>query len=230
MATLADLANGGPTDGAAQVALADGLLTIWRQDWAAADADEVTRAFREALEFIADRRLPLAAYVSNPHSHLVVDLLREAAGCGKASGQCGLACGQDGCTLLGLVDVQLYEFLRPGDRSATFEVVGRDADRYGVRNRSHFCYVHTGREVARLEIPAWVAQDSEALDLIHAVVCDQSDRGLGYPVALARAHEQAVITAGDRRAVQQLVVAALASAGLRSGFSEKQTSKNLRAV
>ncbi len=62
------------------------------------------------------------------------------------------------------------------------------------------------------------------------MVCDQIERGLGYPVALARAHEQAVLSGHDRRIFQQLVTGALARRGLSTALSEKQSSKNLRAV
>jgi hypothetical protein len=213
-----------------QVALADGLLTIWRQDWAAADAETVTDLFQEALDTIAARGLPLAAYVSNPHSHWVVDLLRHHAGCSGAGRPCSAHCPSGDCAFDGLIDLDLFAHLQPGDRSARFEVVGRDADRYGERNRSHFFYLNVGREIARLEVPGWVAHDDDALDLIHAVVVDQAERGLGYPVALARAHEQAVITGADRRAFRQLVVEALTRAGLPVSPSEKQISKGLRAV
>jgi hypothetical protein len=212
-----------------RVALADGLLTIWRQDWAAADAETVTEQFREALDAIAARRLPLAAYVSNPRSHWVVDLLRQHAGCG-ARDRCALRCQSEACALDGLIDLDLFVHLQPGDRSGLFQAVGRDAERYGEHNRSHFFYQHVGREIARVEVPGWVAEDAAALDLIQAVVFDQAERGQGYPVALARAHEQAVVGAGDRRAFRQLVVEALTRAGLSVSPSEKQQSKNMRAV
>jgi hypothetical protein len=239
MAALAELgAESGPE--VARVALADGLLTIWRQDWAEADADAVADELRAALDAIADARLPLAAYVSNPHSHWVADLLRRAAGCQAGPLSCSAGCGfltpaADGatgaeCSLDGLIDIQLYEHLRTGERSGLFEVVGRDQDRYGARNRSNFFYLHVGSEVARVEIPRWVAEDSDALALVHAVICDQAERGQGYPAALARAHEQAVLGGGDRRAFEQLVMEALQRVGQRTGFSEKRLSKNLRAV
>jgi hypothetical protein len=224
MAALADLGRARGDD-LPRIALADGLLTIWRQDWAEADSDLLEGELRAALDTIAEEDLPLAAYVSNPHSHWVVDLLRQGAGC-----QAGCVCDGGVCALDGLVDVQLYEHLRPGDRSGVFEIAGRDQDRYGARNRSNFFYLHVGSEVARVEVPRWVAEGASARDLIHSVLCDQADRGQGYPTALARAHEQAVLSGQDRRAFEQLVVEALQRAGQRTGLSEKRTSKNLRAV
>ncbi|MEA2639207.1 MAG: hypothetical protein QOF51_601 [Chloroflexota bacterium] len=230
MQALGSLADSIAGQGIAQVALADGLLTVWRQDWAGADASELTAQFGAALNHIADLRVPLAAYVSQPHSHWVADLLRVASGCRGGTGLCAARCGQDTCALDGVVDIELYGNLPPGNRSGLFEVVGRDADRYGPRNRSHFFYLTVGAEVVRVEVPAWVADDSQALTCIHAVLWDQTQRGQGYPVALARAHEQAVISGQDRQAFRQLVLEALARQGLPTGLSEKQSSKEVRAV
>jgi NurA domain len=242
MAALAELGRK-PANDLPRVALADGLLTIWRQDWAEADASAMEDELRRALDAIADSHLPLAAYVSNPHSHWVTDLLRQAAGCQAGPLSCLAGCqsgnsiGVDSasppenpCALEGLVDVQLFEHLGIGTRSGVFEMVGRDQDRYGVRNRSNFFYLHVGSEVTRVEIPRWVAEDPLALDLVHAIICDQAERGQGYPTALARAHEQAVLTGQDRRAFEQLVIETLQRAGQRTGLSEKRISKNVRAV
>lgn len=230
MAALSELAAETEGPNVPRIALADGLLTIWRDDWVAADPDEVAREFREALDRIAHLRLPLAAYVSNPASHWVVDLLREESACHAGPERCSLGCGDLRCALEGFVDAHLYSHLAPGDRSGLLEVVGQQQDQYGSANRSHFFYLNGGREVARVEVPAWAAHDQTALHLVHGIVYDQVERGQGYPVALARAHEQAVITGRDRQAFQQLVVESLARAGLPTGLSEKQTSKNLRAV
>jgi hypothetical protein len=62
------------------------------------------------------------------------------------------------------------------------------------------------------------------------VLVDQCQRGQGYPVALARAHEQAVITTADRVRLSQMIARALAGEGLPDRPSEKQASKLVRAV
>jgi len=227
MEALSEMARDANPLALPSVALADGLLTIWREDWATQDGDEVIAQFNRALARIADVKLPLAAYVSNPSSHWVVDLLRSAVQCVKG---CGALCQETGCVFGGLVDAELYRFLQPGQASTLFEVVGPDQHRYDERVRSHFFYLNVGREIVRVEVPAWVARDEDARRLVHNVVFDQAERGLGYPVALARAHEQAVISGRDRLAFQQLVIESLTRAGLGAGVSEKQASKTLRAV
>jgi hypothetical protein len=230
MAALADLAGSGDTPDLPRVALADGLLLLWREDWAEGDAEMLTKRFTQALDSIAQARLPLAAYVSRPTSHWVVDLLRETAGCSSSTGGCKLGCGDEPCTLARLGDADLFGFLAPGERSALFEMTGLYAERFGTEHRAQFFYLQVGRELARVEVPAWVARNAESLTLLHAVICDQAERGAGYPVALARAHEQAVLGGYDRRVFQQLVVSALARRGFDTALSEKQSSKNLRAI
>jgi hypothetical protein len=65
---------------------------------------------------------------------------------------------------------------------------------------------------------------------VQAVVVDQCRRGHGYPVALARAHEQAVVGGAERQRFKELVARALVAQGLRDRPSEKQASKLSRAV
>ncbi len=229
MAALAELAGNKDPD-LPRVGLADGLLLLWGADWNASDDDILTPRFREALDRIAEQRLPLAAYVSRPTSHWIVDLLREAALCRNGADNCGLACGDQGCAFARVGDAELFDTLQPSERSGLFEMTGPSADRFGEAHRAHFFYLQVGRELARVEVPAWVAQDSQALDLLHAVICDQAELGLGYPVALARAHEQAVLSGYDRRILQQLIISALTRRGFATALSEKQTSKNVRAI
>ena len=87
--------------------------------------------------------------------------------------------------------------LEKGERSGVYGSTSKILDDYGP-HRICFFYVHTGAEIARIEIPLWVAQDKELLDLVHATVCDQAEKGRGYPVVLSESHERAVVRAADR--------------------------------
>ena len=49
-----------------------------------------------------------------------------------------------------------------------------------------------------MEIPEWVGRDSSLLELVHSVCIDQIRKGDGYPVALAEAHELAVVRGAER--------------------------------
>ena len=87
-----------------------------------------------------------------------------------------------------------------------------------------------GEEVARVEVPGWCAADAQALDLLHAALLAQAEKGHGYPLALQEAHEQAVVSTGDRALFTQLVDEALTAEGLRTATSEKARSKRTRFV
>ena len=90
--------------------------------------------------------------------------------------------------------------------------------------------MRVGREIARVELPRWVADDRAQVGLVHALVYDQCMRGQGYPVALARAHEQAIVRAADRRAFLGIVEGSLLRAELPASDSRKRESKEHQAV
>ncbi len=94
-----------------------------------------------------------------------------------------------------------------------------------------FFYLNTGHEIARVELPKWVAEDEELLDLAHAVAFDQAARkGGGYPRALTEAHERAVIRGADRAALFRLLETSLARAHVTVATTRKSLSKRTRSV
>ncbi len=149
---------------------------------------------------------------------------------GRGAGGEGPRCVRD--LLESLPDRVLLDHLRPGDRSARFASRSPVLRHYGDGPEAgiEFVYLNAGAELVRLEMPAWVGADVATLDLVHAVVHDGCRRGWGYPPALAEAHEQAVIRGGDRDAFLRLVSEALNGEGRPAEVSQKQLSKNRRAV
>ena len=85
-------------------------------------------------------------------------------------------------------------------------------------------------EIARVEVPEWVAMKKDLLDLTHALVLDQCRRGQGYPVALSEAHEKAVVTGADREEFWGLVEEALVEEKLPDYTSTKSRSKRTRWI
>ena len=79
----------------------------------------------------------------------------------------------------------------PGDRSAIFGVYSRTALGFRPELRLHFFYLNVGApdrpHLARVEIPAWVAQDAEKVALIQAALLDQAQMmgSKPYPVSAA---------------------------------------------
>ena len=152
----------------------------------------------------------------------------ETVNCDANCGQ--LERGDRNCDVVaGVTDADLFAAtLRPGERSPLFRSDSKIVrERYG-RHQVAFFYVHLGEEVARIETLAWAGP--EAVGLAHAGLLAQAEMGHGYPLALQEAHEQAVISAGDRRLFASLVYETLASEDLPTPTSQKARSKRTRFV
>lgn len=67
-----------------------------------------------------------------------------------------------------------------------------------------FLYYATGSEIVRIELPVYVARNESAFTTLISVIVDQITKGIGYPVVLAEAHEQAVVREKDRQFFYQL--------------------------
>ena len=82
----------------------------------------------------------------------------------------------------------------------------------------------------RVEIPAWVAEDPQMLDDIHAVLVHQCQI-LGsrtYPYLLHRSHEVAVVTQDEKRQLENMIALEIQKRlGMLEQASEKQATKDL---
>ena len=226
--------------GSTALALLDGSLILWGLE---AYPDFVTEALLDKgfLRYLDDirrlsngKRLALASYISFPRSTDVVNVLRvtlcphEPADCDR---HCSINRERDCDKVAGVQDRELFSnLLGTGERSAVFisqsSIVRK---RYG-QHRVYFFYLRVDDEIARVEIPQWVAMNESRLNLVHALVLDQCRRGQGYPVALSEAHEKAVVTAADRENFWQLVESSLIEEHMPSFGSAKSQSKRTRWV
>lgn len=109
----------------------------------------------------------------------------------------------------------MFALLKEGQRSIIFENQAQIVKEYPSELRPHFFYFNVGQEIARIEIPAWIANDKSKVELIEQIILDQCVKGSGYPVVLAEAHEQAVVKSADRQFFYEL----LAKTGLNKNFS-----------
>lgn len=131
----------------------------------------------------------------------------------------------------GVSDRDVFErLLPPGHRSALFAASGHPLESHQLGHTTVNFYVNTGDEIGRAEFPAWMADDLQTVELLHAVLLDQCRRGSGYPTALIEAHEQAVVNGRDRRTFVDLVESALSHVGIPVGTSEKNISKTIRRL
>jgi len=225
--------------GSSTLALLDGSLILWGLE---AYPEFVTEALldkgflnyiNEVRKLNRDKKLAIASYISFPRSTDVVNALRVAL-CPNDPADCDRYCPnrvRDCDAVAGVRDRELFSnLLSQGERSALFvsqsSIV---AKRYG-EHRVYFFYLRVDDEIARVEIPQWVARDESLLNLVHSLVLDQCQRGQGYPVALSEAHEQAVVTTADRENFWQLVESSLVEERLSSLSSAKSRSKRTRWV
>ena len=88
--------------------------------------------------------------------------------------------------------------LEKNERTIVFENQAQILKFYPDELKPHYFYLNVGDEIARVEVPAWIALDKAKIDYIQTIILDQSEKGGGYPVVLSEAHEQAVIKSLDR--------------------------------
>lgn len=226
------------------LALQDGTLILWTlesqpdfvRDW-------VLPRYLETLRSLRDARIPVAAFISFPASNDVVNSLRVAVCDYPSQGRpvdCDHCRGQipngrvPACDWVpDITDRALFEQvarLQAGERSALFGSNSKILLSYDDDCRILFFYLHTGSEVARVEIPRWLAGDRELLDFTHAAIYEQCQLGRGYPSALQEAHEQAAIRPEERRAVDRLIEEALARKDRLPRRSGKDASKRGRFI
>jgi hypothetical protein len=219
------------------VAVRDGSLILWNLQSEDTNLQhEYLSDFLGTLDGFYRANIPVISYISFPGGHDVGNSLRLML-CDYASGCTHCPQETDGqrlCRVIGNVwDRQLFEgLLGRGERSDIFQSQSAILSRYG-KHTIQFFYLNVGGEIARIEAPQWVMQDREMLDLVHGVVFDQCRRSgqyPPYPPALIEAHEQAVISTGDRQAVETLVEQALAAKGIPYVRSAKDRSKRSRGV
>ena len=211
------------------IALVDDPLIVWTpQGESEAEQRRIIDGFCEMLAAGQAHNTPVAGYVSRPAHRDVVGALRLTLcepGCPHAA--------QDLCTeLASLTDVQLFSHLlsRPGDRSPVFGSLARSLDLYPAEQRIAFFYLNAGPEIARVEVPLWVAEDAELTDRVHRLCFDQARKGQGYPIALAEAHERAIVRGPEREAFFRLVENAFVRENLPALQTRKALSKRTRVL
>jgi hypothetical protein len=201
------------------LALLDNGLLLWaasqEQKAARPDVQRVLDEYLQALDRLRDSGAALAGYVSRPRGGNVIDLA-------------GAVGGWDEGVRTALSDRLLFgRLLASHERSARFRHPSRLNDEFAARGHEvQFFYLHTGAQdgVARVEIPRWVAEDPQRMAAVHAGIVDQC-RVTGIPYPLVRAHELALVGQDDRRALEDLVQAALIRHGASGLASQKAQTK-----
>jgi hypothetical protein len=224
------------------LALYDGTLILWTLETEKEPfRSESLREYAAHLEIAAQHRVPVVGYISQPTSRDVVNALRVFR-CPHPRADCDHYCphrhkprpayaAPDCAGTEDVTDADLFaRLLRPGERSAVFGSRSKILNDYASEHVTRFFYLHTGREVARVEIPEWVAADPELLQQAHTLCYDQTQKGDGYPVALAEAHEQATVRSAERAAFFHLMERAFVQSRLPAALTQKAVSKRARRI
>lgn len=215
-----------------QLVLFDGSLIPFNIERSPADFQaELLLSFEQRLDSFAASSIPLAGFISYSGSAEIVNALRVWS-CPYAESRCQIHCAsldeQDfPCsTLWPLSDRNLMAARLPeACRSAFFLSRSRWCSKLALRNRVCFAYLNTGFEIARIEVPFWLFQDKDLLDLSLSLVINQVEKGFGYPIALAEAHNKAVIKQHDRSRFFSLLEQELLKQKQQVSLSPKERKK-----
>jgi hypothetical protein len=217
--------------------LVDGTLILWTLEGKPNDfKTEMLKTYLGHLDTLRDHRVPIAAYISAPGGADVVNALRVGL-CPYTAANCDfceykhnpdpLPCSP----IEGVTDAILFARLlsNVGERSAIFRSASSVLKEYGTHEVCFF-YLNVGTEIARVEIPQWVAEDEELLNLAHSGVADQAEKGRGYPVAIAEAHEQAVVRGAERETFYRLMEDTFIRSEMKVRLSLKARTKRAPGV
>lgn len=176
------------------VLLFDGSLIFWHLSSKEIQVrDYFLNAYLALLDELYHEKIPVCWYISMPKSKELMSLVRLYL-CNFDTDKKELYAPVDAVIDSGI----MYSVLAPLQRSIIFSNHSSISTYYPAHLRPFFFYIHTGNEIGRVEIPAWVANDAQMVDMVAQIVIDQCTKGGGYPVALAEAHEQAVVKGPDR--------------------------------
>ncbi|MEX0940481.1 MAG: DNA double-strand break repair nuclease NurA [Candidatus Babeliales bacterium] len=178
------------------VVMIDGSLVFWHLQTKDLEVKNYFLSrYIESLEAYYQEKLPIIGYISLPKSKEIVNLLRFALGSQK-----------DKKLFEHIVDSMIMQFFLPPFHCSTIFYTNTPiVQAYPEHLKPCFYFIHCGNEIARVEIPFWLTQDQEYFELITSLICDQAQKGQGYPIALAEAHEQAVVKGPDREFFYYLI-------------------------
>jgi hypothetical protein len=218
------------------VTFTDGPIELWgaKGEDTQSYFDYVEK-YKGVLSRLQERGVTTAGYVDKPSADLVVRLLEIMMADNEQ-----LQKLREFHPLRGVSDRWLYgeredPLLPPGHRSAVFQIQSSSEKSYKGILSLHFFYLNVGTQghpwPVRVEIPKWVVDDKEKLDLLHSVLVEQC-RMMGsrpYPYLLHRAHETAVVKNEEKQQIEQLLTLELRknNEDVDDG-SYKQSAKDLQ--
>ena len=213
----------GAHPGIPRLYLCDGSLIFWHLENKSPQIKErFLKRYIELLDGFYQERLLIAGYISLPKSKELVALLRNCISHKLV---------KEDTPLDTIIDTHLVSFFLPvNHRTTVFAHNSALAGSYPHHLVPCFVYLHLPGEIARIEIPRWIAEDADALLTVIAIVKDQAFKGNGYPVALSEAHEQAVVKGPDREFFFDMVYKLGITRNQRLHPSQKSLKKRFVSV
>ncbi len=157
------------------VTFTDGPIELWgAQGEDSKSFHDFLEKYKTTLSRLQTRGVVTAGYVDKPSADLVVRLLEIASADLEQTQKI-----REFHPLRGVSDRWLFgehknPLLPPGHRSAVFKIQSSSEKNYKGVLEVHFFYLNVGTEghpwPVRVEIPRWVVDDRNQLDLLHAVL------------------------------------------------------------
>jgi len=216
---------------APSLAMVDGSLIYWFLEQLPMEArDRILSPILKAWQQMREIQVPVISYLSASRNVESLNFLRFLA-CPYPVPDCISNCQNR----IENLPCQVYESLRdttlwatqlqPGQRSPIWRSNARILELYNDQT-IYFCYVHVGTEIARIEFPTWVWENTALLNQSLGLVLAQVQKGYGYPVAIAEAHNQAVVRGGDKTRFFALLERQMIKAGIKNvAISYKEARK-----
>ncbi len=218
------------------VTFTDGPIELWGAKGEDANAySDFVNKYLTILSRLQSRGVTTAGYVDKPSADLVVRLLEIASADNEQIKNLREFHPLRGASDRWLFGERENPLLPPGHRSAVFKLQSSSDKNYKGVLELHFFYLNVGTDghpwPVRVEVPKWVVDDKEKLDLLHAVLIQQC-RMMGnkpYPYLLHRAHETAVVKNEEKQQIEQMLSMELRRNNEDTDEgSNKQSAKDLK--
>ncbi len=200
------------------LAVADGTLICWTLK----NAEVLRKEFIEKLAQFREEEIPILAYKSFPETRSVAKALEHLAA--EELAEVGIHPEM-------LTDLEIFQaYLQKGQRSAVFQSRSDVVEKhYPNPDKVYFFYLHTGKEIARIEFPAWCYEKGK-IDFMHAVMMDDLEKGKGYPMTLTEAHEHAVVKKSEEAQFFELLEKLCIKKGVAIADAAKVASKRTAII
>ncbi len=214
------------------LAIVDQRLLYWPTGGSGGEGQRVVEGWQAAMTKVRDSGGWLAGYIDRSGKRSVLTMLYT------------LQINEPGFDLKTIHKIEPYADLtdtalfgrvlqQPGERTAVFFDISQHNRAFKERdalNEICFFYLRTGYEtdqIARVDIPLWVAIDETAVSAVHALIYDQCQIIGRYPYIITRADEIAVVTHREQEELDFRIGLKMSAYGLDGHITAKQLSKDL---